>query len=86
MGAKGLKAIVVSSSGKDAVALEDADAFKEAAKAFAMVVQADPFASKILPTMGTAALTSMVNAMGAFPSRNATQGPTQKLGQKTFLR
>ncbi|MDX2445692.1 MAG: aldehyde ferredoxin oxidoreductase C-terminal domain-containing protein [Desulfobacterales bacterium] len=74
MGAKGLKAIVVSSSGKDADALADADAFKTAAKAFATAVQADPFASQILPAMGTAALTSMVNGMGAFPSRNATQG------------
>ncbi len=74
MGAKGLKAIVVSPFGKGADALADADGFKEAAKAFAAAVQADPFASQILPAMGTAALTSMVNAMGAFPSRNATQG------------
>jgi aldehyde:ferredoxin oxidoreductase len=74
MGAKGLKAIVVSSSGKDADALADAVAFKTAAKVFATAVQADPFASQILPAMGTAALTSMVNGMGAFPSRNATRG------------
>jgi aldehyde:ferredoxin oxidoreductase len=74
MGAKGLKAIVVSPFGKNADTLADTDAFKEAAKAFAKAVQADPFASQILPAMGTAALTSMVNAMGAFPSRNATQG------------
>ncbi|MBW1864862.1 MAG: aldehyde ferredoxin oxidoreductase [Deltaproteobacteria bacterium] len=74
MGAKGLKAIVVSPSGKSPDALADAAAFKEAAKTFAKAVQADPFCSQILPAMGTAALTSMVNAMGAFPNRNATQG------------
>lgn len=74
MGAKGLKAIVVSPFGKGADALADTDAFQKAAKAFAKAVQADPFASQILPSMGTAALVAMVNAMGAFPSRNATQG------------
>ena len=74
MGAKGLKAIVVSPAGKHPETLADTDAFKDAAKAFAAAVQADPFASQILPSMGTAALTSMVNAMGAFPSRNATRG------------
>ncbi len=74
MGAKGLKAIVVSLSGKSPDALADEAAFKEAAKTFAKAVQADPFCSQILPAMGTAALTSMVNAMGAFPNRNATQG------------
>ena len=74
MGAKGLKAIVVSPVGRHPDVPADTDTFKEAAKAFAAAVQADPFASQILPAMGTAALTSMVNAMGAFPSRDATQG------------
>ena len=74
MGAKGLKAIVVSPVGRHPDVPADTDTFKEAAKAFAAAVLADPFASQILPAMGTAALTSMVNAMGAFPSRNATQG------------
>jgi aldehyde:ferredoxin oxidoreductase len=81
MGAKGLKAIVVSPSGKSPDVLADADAFKEAAKAFAKAVHADPFASQILPTMGTASLTSMVNAMGAFPNRNATQGVMKNFEQ-----
>jgi aldehyde:ferredoxin oxidoreductase len=81
MGSKGLKAVIVSPAVENADVLTDGQAFKEAAKAFAKAVQADPFASQILPSMGTAALTSMVNGMGAFPSRNATQGVMQNFEQ-----
>ncbi|MBW1787431.1 MAG: aldehyde ferredoxin oxidoreductase [Deltaproteobacteria bacterium] len=74
MGSKGLKAVVVAQEGKDADALADPDAFKEAAKAFAEILMKNPFTGKMMAALGTAGLVSAVNAMGAFPSYNATQG------------
>jgi aldehyde:ferredoxin oxidoreductase len=74
MGAKGLKAVVVSTEGDAAEAVKDAEAFKEAAKSIAQRIQKNPFTGKVLPNLGTAALVSGVNAMGAFPSYNATRG------------
>ncbi len=74
MGAKGLKAIIVNQEGKNADNISDPETFKEAAKAFVEVVKKNPFCSKTLPTVGTASMVSAVNAMGAFPTRNATKG------------
>lgn len=74
MGAKGLKAIVVDQRGKNADAVANPEAFKEAAKAFAQVIKAHPFSGQMLPALGTAGLVAAVNSMGAFPSLNATKG------------
>ena len=74
MGAKGLKAIVVDQGGKDADAIADPEAFKEAAKVFAKAVTGHPFSGKMLPALGTAGMVAPVNSMGAFPSLNATKG------------
>ena len=74
MGAKGLKAIVIDSQGKNTDAIADPQAFKEAAKAFAQAVKAHPFTGQMLPAIGTAGLVGAVNSMGAFPSLNATKG------------
>jgi len=74
MGAKGIKAIVIDREGKDADAIADPKAFKEAAKAFAQAVKAHPMTGQMLPALGTAGLVAPVNSMGAFPSLNATKG------------
>jgi aldehyde:ferredoxin oxidoreductase len=74
MGAKGLKALVVSRAGKQAVPLADAEAFKAAAKAYAQAVKADEFSGEILPELGSACLVEPINEVGAFPTRNAREG------------
>ncbi|MBT3258923.1 MAG: aldehyde ferredoxin oxidoreductase [Deltaproteobacteria bacterium] len=74
MGAKGIKALVVDRGGKLAGDMLDPDAFKAAAKVFAKAIRDNQFSGQILPALGTAALVSMVNSMGAFPSYNATKG------------
>jgi len=74
MGAKGIKAIVVSQQGKNADAINDPEAFKEAAKTFAKIIKENPFTGQMLGAVGTAGLVSAVNALGAFPSYNATKG------------
>jgi aldehyde:ferredoxin oxidoreductase len=74
MGSKGLKALVVDRRGKSADAIADPEAFKEAAKTFALKVKENPFCGQFLPNLGTAGLVAAVNSMGAFPSYNATRG------------
>ena len=89
MGSKGLKAVVVSQGGKSADALADPDAFKEAAKTFAEILMKNPFTGKMMAALGTAGLVSAVNAMGAFPSYNATQGTLEgfeKVSGETMAR
>ncbi len=74
MGAKGLKALIVDQRGKSADAIADPNAFKEATKAVVEAVKADHMSAEVMPKLGTAALVAPVNAMGAFPSYNATKG------------
>ena len=74
MGAKGLKAIVVSEEGSAADASSGSDAFKDAAKAVATAISNNPFTGQMLRAVGTAGLVAAVNGLGAFPSFNATQG------------
>jgi aldehyde:ferredoxin oxidoreductase len=74
MGAKGLKAIVIEPSKKSRAVIADPDAFKDAARIFARAVKEHPMTGEMLPALGTPALVGIVNAMGAFPSRNATIG------------
>ena len=74
MGSKGLKAIVVDQRGKNADAIPDPEAFKEAAKAFAKAVREHPNSGQVLPALGTAMLIAPVNSLGAFPCYNATKG------------
>ena len=74
MGAKGLKALVVDRRGKSADAIADPAAFKEAAKTFALKLKENPFTGQLLGNFGTAGILAAINAMGAFPSYNATKG------------
>jgi aldehyde:ferredoxin oxidoreductase len=74
MGSKGLKAVVVSEEGSsDEASLASKD-FKDAAKLVAKAISDNPFTGQMLKAVGTAGLLGGVNAMGAFPSLNATQG------------
>jgi aldehyde:ferredoxin oxidoreductase len=74
MGAKGLKAIVVSEEGSVEDASSTSDAFKDAAKVVAKAISENPFTGQMLRSVGTAGLVGIVNSMGAFPSFNATKG------------
>jgi aldehyde:ferredoxin oxidoreductase len=74
MGAKGLKAIIVDQGGKSADAIADPKAFTEAAKEVVKAIKADHMSGNVMPELGTASLVAPVNAMGAFPSYNATKG------------
>jgi aldehyde:ferredoxin oxidoreductase len=74
MGAKGIKAIVISRQGKNPDAIADPESFKEFAKVFAKAVKDHPFSGQMLGALGTAGLVSAVNSIGAFPSYNATKG------------
>jgi aldehyde:ferredoxin oxidoreductase len=74
MGSKGLKAIVVDQGGKNADAIPDTVAFKEAAKIFAKEVKEQPNSGQVLPALGTASLIAPINSLGAFPCYNATKG------------
>jgi aldehyde:ferredoxin oxidoreductase len=74
MGSKGLKALVVDQRGKNADAIADPKAFSEATKVVVDAVKADHMSAEVMPKLGTAALVAPVNAMGAFPSYNATKG------------
>ena len=74
MGSKGLKAVVVDQGGKNADAIADPKAFKEAAKIFAKAVKEHPEPGHLMPTLGTAALVAPLNSMGAFPCYNARKG------------
>lgn len=62
MGAKGLKAMIVSRQGKRPDPLLVApEEFKAAAKAYAKAVKADEFNGEILPQLGTACLVEAIN-------------------------
>jgi aldehyde:ferredoxin oxidoreductase len=74
MAAKGLKAMIVDQRGKTPDAISDPETFKESARIFAQKVKENPFTGKLLSNFGTAGLVSAMNAMGAFPSYNATKG------------
>ena len=89
MGAKGLKAVLVDQRGNSPDAIADPETFKEAAKVFAKAVKAHPFSGQMLPNLGTAAMVAPVNALGGFPSYNATKGVMEgweKISGETMAR
>lgn len=89
MGSKRLKALVVAKGAGSSVGLADAGSFKAAARAFAKAVRADESSGKIFPELGTANLVEPINAVGAFPTRNARQGQfehAEKISGETLAR
>lgn len=74
MGAKGLKALVVSKEGKATREIADPAAFKELTKQFAAAIKNDGWSGRVLPEFGTASILANTNAQGALPTLNATRG------------
>ncbi|MCF8070430.1 MAG: aldehyde ferredoxin oxidoreductase [Desulfobacterales bacterium] len=74
MGAKGLKALIVSKEGKYKKVIADRTSFKEVSKQFASSIKTNGWSGKVLPELGTAGIVSGVNASGALPSFNARKG------------
>lgn len=74
MGAKGLKAVIVSTKGGKAKPMHDAESFRKANTRFAKDVLSDGWSGRVLPRYGTASILAGANASGALPTRNARQG------------
>jgi aldehyde:ferredoxin oxidoreductase len=74
MGSKGIKAVVIDHRGRRPDALSDSATFRKAARVFAKALREHPLTGQALPALGTAMLIAPINAAGAFPSYNATQG------------
>ncbi len=74
MGAKGLKALVVSRQGRAAPKIADAEGFKDVSKQFASAIKRDGWSGRVLPEYGTASILANTDASGALPTRNARQG------------
>jgi len=74
MGAKGVKVIVVDASGGQRPAPADAELFKQGAKRFNEGLKRHPTTSEGLPKYGTNILANVINAAGAYPTRNFSSG------------
>jgi aldehyde:ferredoxin oxidoreductase len=76
MGSKGLKAVVLDSSGADALSLADAELFHASARRFAKELVESPKTGRkgAMHMYGTSAIVAAVNEMGAFPTRNFSAG------------
>jgi len=74
MGSKNLKAIVADDTGTSAVQVADKDGLKEAVKAFAKMIKDHPMTGQELPRYGTNGVVNVINAVGAYPTRNFSEG------------
>jgi aldehyde:ferredoxin oxidoreductase len=76
MGSKGLKALVVDASGAEGVPLADEELFRKSARRFAKELIESPKTGRegAMHTYGTSAIVAAVNEMGAFPTRNFSEG------------
>jgi aldehyde:ferredoxin oxidoreductase len=76
MGSKGLKAIVLDASTADAPPLADPELFRASARRFANELIESPKTGRkgAMHTYGTSAIVAAVNEMGAFPTRNFSEG------------
>jgi len=74
MGAKGLKAVVVSTQGNALLQISNPDRLKQIAKQFASDIRRDGWSGDVLPKFGTASILANTNASGALPTQNASQG------------
>jgi aldehyde:ferredoxin oxidoreductase len=76
MGSKGLKAVVLDSSGADAPPLADPELFHASARRFANELIESPKTGRkgAMHMYGTSAIVAAVNEMGAFPTRNFSAG------------
>lgn len=74
MGSKGVKVIVVDPSGGQRPKPADAEAFKKGAQKFNDALKKHPVTGEGLPKFGTNVLANIINAAGAYPTRNFSQG------------
>jgi len=74
VGSKGIKAIVLDPAGCDRPASHDAEGLKAASKRFAKQLQEHAVTGQALPMFGTNVLANLVNAAGAYPTRNFSDG------------
>ena len=76
MGSKGLKAIVLDASSTEPVPLADPELFRASARRFANELIESPKTGRkgAMHTYGTSAIVAAVNEMGAFPTRNFSEG------------
>jgi aldehyde:ferredoxin oxidoreductase len=88
MGSKGLKAIVVDASAAEALPLADPELFRASARRFAGELIESPKTGRkgAMHLYGTAAIVSAVNEMGAFPTRNFSQGRFEQADNLTGQR
>ncbi len=73
MGSKGVKAILISAKGKQRFEPQSKGEFQSAQKEFNRIVRENP-RIEVLQKYGTASTVSMVNQLGALPTRNFSQG------------
>ena len=76
MGSKGLKAVVADASGTNAPPLADPELFRASVRRFANELIESPKTGRkgAMHTYGTSAIVAAVNEMGAFPTRNFSEG------------
>jgi len=74
MGSKGVKVIVIDPTGGPRTKPADPETFKRGAKKFNEALKRHPVTSEGLPKFGTNILANIINAAGAYPTRNFSQG------------
>ena len=73
MGSKGLKAVVIDSSGGSKPPIVDPESFHETRKEYVKALQEHP-QTGIYNDFGTIAMTAMTNSYGAIPTNNFSKG------------
>ncbi len=88
MGSKGLKAVVLDTSETEALPLVDPELFRASARRFANELIESPRTGRkgAMHTYGTSAIVAAVNEMGAFPTRNFSQGSFEEAENLTGQR
>jgi len=74
MGSKGIKAIVLDPSGPLKGQYQDKPRFLQAVKKLTAAIKEHPVTGELLPSLGTASLVNLINAVGALPTRNFRSG------------
>jgi aldehyde:ferredoxin oxidoreductase len=88
MGSKGLKAIVLDASSAEPMPLADPELFRASARRFANELIESPKTGRkgAMHTYGTSAIVAAVNEMGAFPTRNFSEGSFEEAENLTGQR
>ena len=86
MGAKGVKAIVVSEEGAEMRSPKEPERFKEANRRFMEGLKKHPVTGQALPAYGTNILANIIDEAGAYPTKNFSLGRfegTKKISGET---